>query len=117
MESSSAPVGTTRRREPTAVRTTQIGLLIASLGAFLVIFNLFGLGIVGIFLALGGAVLALPGGIGKGWYYAVALGAVVTGVSRLIAEGNEVLGGWLAVFGSVAVLIGAVLGFPGGDED
>ena len=33
-------------------------------------------------------------------------------LSRLIAEGSETLGGWLAVIGALAVLIGASLGYP-----
>jgi hypothetical protein len=94
------------------VRATQAGLLIASLGAFLVVFNLFGLAVAGIFLALGGAALAAPGGFGRTWFAAVALGAIIVAVSRLVADGPEVLGGWLAVLGSVAILVGATLGFP-----
>jgi len=95
------------------VRATQVGLLIASLGAFFVVFNLFGLGVAGIFFALGGAALAAPGGFGRSWFAAVALGAIVVAVSRLIADGgSEALGGWLAVLGSVAILVGATLGFP-----
>jgi hypothetical protein len=118
MAGSSAPIGRPARREPGVIRATQVGLLIASLGAFLIGFDLFGLGVVGIFLALGGAAVAAPGGLGRGWYAAVALGAIVAAVSRLIAEGSETLGGWLAVFGSLSVLIGAVLGFPvRSDED
>jgi hypothetical protein len=99
-------------REAGAERTTQVGLLIACLGAVLVLFNLFGLGVVGIFLALGGAAIAAPGGLGRGWYWAVGGGAIVVALSRLIAESSEVLGGWLAVGGSVAILLGTALGYP-----
>ena len=118
MEGSSAPVGRAARREPGAVRATQVGLLIAALGAVLVVFHPFGLGVVGIFLALGGAVLAAPGGFGRTWFAAVALGAIVVAVSRLIADGgSELLGGWLAVLGSVAILVGVTLGFPSRDAE
>jgi hypothetical protein len=112
MEGSSAPISKPTRTEPGVVRATQVGLLIASLGAFLVVFNLFGLGVVGIFLALGGAALAGAGGFGHGWYVAVGLGAIIVALSRLVADGPEVLGGWLAVAGSIAILIGTTLGFP-----
>jgi hypothetical protein len=112
MEGSSAPISRPARREPGVVRATQVGLLIASLGAFLVVFQIFGLGVVGIFLALGGAALAAPGGFGRTWFAAVALGAIVVVISRLVADSAELLGGWLAVMGSVAILIGATLGFP-----
>ena len=50
------------------VRLTQVGLLIACLGAVLVIFNLFGWAIAGLVLAAVGAVLAARGGLGHGWY-------------------------------------------------
>jgi hypothetical protein len=107
-----------RPRDAGAERATQIGLLVASLGALLVVFNLFGLGIVGLFLAAGGAALAAPGGAGHKWYIAVAGGAIVAILSRLIAEGSESLGGWLAVFGSIAILFGTSLGFPvKGDQE
>jgi hypothetical protein len=112
MEGSSAPVGAQTRPTEGTIRLTQVGLLVASLGAFLVVFDLFGLGVVGIFLTLGGAVLATPGGVRQGWWVAVLAGAIVVGLSKLIAEDSEVLGGWLAVIGAVTVLIGTTLGFP-----
>jgi hypothetical protein len=117
MESSSVPAETRARRDPSAMRATQIGLVIASIGAVLIIFDPFGLGVVGIFLAIGGALIAAPGNIGQGWFVALALGAIVAALSRLIADGNETLGGWLAVFGSAALLIGAILGFPSREEE
>jgi hypothetical protein len=112
MEGSGASVGVPARRDPGAVRLTQIGLLVASLGAVLVIFDFFGLGIVGLFLGVGGAIMAAPGGLGQKWYLAVAIGAVVMILSRLLAESAETLGGWLAVFAALAILIGTSLGFP-----
>lgn len=97
-------------RESGTVRATQAGLLIASLGAVLVIVGAFG--IVGLILGMIGAALALPGGFGKSWYWGVGGGAVVMVLSRLIAESAETLGGWLAVIGAVAILIGTSLGYP-----
>jgi hypothetical protein len=97
-------------RDLGAVRTTQAGLLIASLGAVMVIFGIFG--IAGLVLAVVGAVMAAPGGFGKSWYWAIVGGALVAVLSQLIAESAETLGGWLAVFGSVAILIGTSLGYP-----
>lgn len=110
MEGSTKAVS--RPRDAGAERATQIGLLVASLGAILIVFNLFGLGTVGLFLAAGGAALAAPGGAGHRWYIFIAGGAIVAILSRLIAEGNDSLGGWLAVIGSVAILFGTSLGFP-----
>ena len=59
-----------KRRDPNLVRLTQVGLLLASLGAVLVIFNPFSLGVVGLVLAALGTVLAARGGLGRpgsGW--------------------------------------------------
>jgi hypothetical protein len=76
------------------------------------VFDFFGLGVVGLFLGIGGAALAAPGGVGKRWFWAVAAGAVVMVLSYLIADSSQVIGGWLAVFGAVAVLTGTSLGYP-----
>ena len=97
-------------REPSTLRLTQAGLLIASLGAVMVIVGAFG--IAGLIVAAVGAALAAPGGFGKRWYWAVAGGVVVAILSRLIAESAEVIGGWLAVVGALAILIGTSLGYP-----
>ena len=101
-------------REPSVARVTQVGLLIASLGAAMVIFGI--LGVIGLFLAVGGAAMAARGGFGQGWYWAVAGGALVAVLSRFIAESAETLGGWLAVCGSLAILIGTSLGYPARNE-
>jgi hypothetical protein len=110
MEGSRIPA--VERRTTGTARITQVGLLIASLGAFLVIFDLFGLATAGLFLGAGGAALAAPGGAGKRWYICVAGGAVVAMLSRLVAESAETAGGWLAVIGALAILVGTCLGFP-----
>ena len=102
----------TARRDPATVRITRAGLLIASIGALMVVFNPFGLAIVGLVLAVVGAILAARGGLGQRWYWVLAGGAVIVVLSRLIAEGSETLGGWLAVIGCVGILIGASLGYP-----
>ena len=46
------------------MRLTRVGVLIAALGALLVVFDPFGLAIAGLVLAVVGAVLAARGGIG-----------------------------------------------------
>jgi hypothetical protein len=95
-------------RDTGTLRLTQAGLLIASLGAVIVILG----SIIGLFLAGIGAVMAAAGGLGERWYWLVAGGAIVVILSRLIAESAETLGGWLAVFGAIAILIGTSLGYP-----
>jgi hypothetical protein len=109
MEGTGVPMNVRERDEGT-LRLTQAGLLIASLGAVIVILGAFG--IAGLVLCGVGAVMAATGGLGKGWYWAVAGGAIVVILSRLIAESAETVGGWLAVFGAVAILIGTSLGYP-----
>jgi hypothetical protein len=116
MESSQQTVAMPRR-DPGAARAVQVGILIACLGAALTLFNLFGLAVVGLFLAAIGAVIAAPGGLGRGWYWAIVIGAVVMILSRLIADSHQTLGGWLAVAGCLTVLISSCLGFPSGDQD
>jgi hypothetical protein len=109
MEGTGVPMNVSERDTGT-LRLTQAGLLIASLGAVMVIVGVFG--VAGLVLCAVGAVMAAPGGLGKSWYWLVAGGAIVVILSRLIAEGAETLGGWLAVIGSVAILIGTSLGYP-----
>jgi hypothetical protein len=106
-----------KRRDPNLVRLTQAGLLIACLGAVLVIFNPFDLGIVGLVFAAVGTVLAARGGLGNGWYWVVAAGTIVAILSRLIAESSEVLGGWLAVISCLAIILAATAGYPTAEED
>jgi hypothetical protein len=106
-----------KRRDPNLVRLTQAGLLLACLGAVLIVFNVFGLATAGLVLVAVGAVLAARGGLGKGWYWVVAGGAILAILSRLIAEGSQVLGGWLAVIASLAILLGATVGFPSADDE
>jgi hypothetical protein len=107
MEGTGVPMNVSERDTGT-LRLTQAGLLIASLGAVIVIFG----SVVGLFLCAVGAVMAAPGGLGKSWYWLVAGGAIIAILSRLIAESTETLGGWLAVIGAVAILIGTSLGYP-----
>jgi hypothetical protein len=94
------------------VRLTRAGLLIAALGALLIVIDPLGLAVAGLVIAVVGAVLAARGGIGQTWYWMVAGGAALAVLSRLIAEGAQILGGWMAVIGCLLILIGASLGYP-----
>ena len=98
------------RRDQGVIRITQIGLLLAAIGALLVVFGL--IPMVGLVLTVVGAVLAARGGIGHSWYTAVAVGAALEVIARLVAEGAETLGGWLAVIASVTILCAVALGYP-----
>src|SRR3954454_4872535 len=115
MESSTGIVESPARQDPGTIRLTQVGLLIAAIGALMVVFGV--LGMVGLVMTVVGTVLAARGGIGHGWYTAVALGAGLEVIARILAEGSETLGGWLAVLASLMILIAVSLGFPTrGDE-
>jgi hypothetical protein len=100
------------RRDPGTVRLTRAAVAIAAIGALLVVINPFGLAVAGLVLAVVGAVLAARGGAGHTWYWMIAGGAALAVLSRLISEGSQVLGGWLAVIGCLLILIGASLGYP-----
>jgi len=105
------------RRDRGSIRLTQVGLLIAGAGALLVIFNLFGIAIVGLIMMVVGTLLAARFGIGRRWFTTLAIGAALGVVSRLVAESAETLGGWLAVIAVILVLIGVSLGYPTGEEE
>jgi hypothetical protein len=99
-------------RDPGTVRLTRAGVLIAAVGALLVVIDPFDLAVAGLVLAVIGAVLAARGGAGHTWYWMIAGGAAIAVISRLIAEGAQTIGGWLAVIGCLMIMIGASLGFP-----
>jgi hypothetical protein len=100
------------RHDPTTMRITRISLLVASLGGVLVIFDPWGLAVAGLVIAVVGTLVSARTGLGHRWYVQMVAGAVLLVLSRLIAEGAETLGGWLAVIGVLLILIGACLGYP-----
>jgi hypothetical protein len=110
VESSTGMMGVPARSDPSAIRITQAGLIIAAVGALMVVFGLFGM--VGLVMTVIGAVLAARTGLGHAWYTAVALGAGLEVIARLVAESAETLGGWLAVVASVIILCAVSLGYP-----
>jgi hypothetical protein len=110
MEGSAGLMEARARRDAGAIRITQVGLLVAAVGALLVVFGLFPM--VGLVMTVVGTVLAARGGIGHGWYTAIAAGAALEVIARLVAEGAETLGGWLAVAASIIILVGVSLGYP-----
>ena len=110
MESSTGAVERRADLDPGAIRLTQFGLVLAALGALLVVFGI--IPTVGLVLTVVGAVLAARGGIGHTWYTWVAAGAALEVIARLLAESSETLGGWLAVIASIVILCAVSLGFP-----
>ena len=110
MEGSTGLMGTPARRDPGVIRITQVGLLVAAVGAMFVVLSL--IPTVGLVMTVVGAVLAARGGIGHSWYTLVAAGAALEVIARLVAESSETLGGWLAVIASLMILCAVALGYP-----
>jgi hypothetical protein len=110
MESSTALMQARAERDPGVIRITQIGLLIAAVGALFVVFGV--LPTVGLVMTVAGAVIAARGGIGHGWYTTVAAAAALEVIARLVADSAETTGGWLAVIASVMILCAVSLGYP-----
>jgi hypothetical protein len=100
------------RHDPTTMRITRVSLLVASLGGILVIFDPWGLAVAGLVIAVAGTLVSSRAGLGHRWYSQIVVGAVLLVLSRLLAEGAQTLGGWLAVIGVLLILIGACLGYP-----
>jgi len=98
-------------------RVTQFALLIASLGAVVIMLGLFGAGVeIGALVAIAlGTVLAAPAGRGPegGWWSLLGSGALLSFAAPLVALASAGLGGLLALLGGICVLGGAALGFPG----
>jgi hypothetical protein len=117
MEGSTGLIGTRPRRDPGTLRLTQVGLLVAGLGALLMVFNIFGLAMVGLVLTVVGTLLAARGGLGSRWYTTLAIAAVLAVVGRLVAEGSETLGGWLAVIATLLILVSVSLGYPTSSDE
>src|SRR5438552_7892676 len=110
MEGSTSFMETPARSDPGTIRVTQIGLVLAAIGALFVVFGV--IPVAGLVMTVVGAVLAARGGIGHGWYTAIAAGAALEVIARLLADSSETLGGWLAVIASLMILCAVALGYP-----
>jgi hypothetical protein len=107
---------TARENTATEINMARVGLVLAALGALIVVLDLFGLGVVGLVLGVLGAVMAFQVGAGAGWYYGIAGGALLGIIAKLVAGPHQALGGWLAVIAALAILVGASLGYPASEE-
>jgi hypothetical protein len=101
------------------MRTLQISLLLAAVGAAVILLRLFGdvASFAGIFAIIAGTVLAAPyapppGAPGRGWWTMLAAGAVITTISAGVSFAAETAGGLGALVGCVLVVIAVALGFP-----
>lgn len=102
-------------------RLLQASLLIASIGAVVILLGLFGtaVSIAGLVAIALGTVLAAPAARdeGGGWWRLIAVGAALSVAGALLALVSETVGGLVAVLGGVAVITGSAIGFPIGRLD
>jgi hypothetical protein len=98
----------------------RIALVVAAIGAFIVVLGIFGTGfriacLVLIALAM---LVSLPlrPRDGGGWWWILAGGAVASIVGAIIAQPSATLGGVIALLGGIAVIISAAIGFPTQEE-
>lgn len=99
-----------------STRLVQILLALAGVSAFIVVTGVFGteVAVVCLVLIVAATVLTAPAarGHGGGWWVALAVGAALSVVAPLVAEGSDTLGGYMALVGGVTVVIAAAIGFP-----
>jgi hypothetical protein len=101
------------------MRVLQLSLLLAAVGAAVILLRLFGetASFAGLIAIVAGTVFAAPyapppDAPGRGWWTLLAGGAAITIVAAGLHFVTETAGGLLAVLGCVLVVIGVALGFP-----
>jgi hypothetical protein len=91
-------------------------LIIAAVGAIVVLLALFATGVrvaCLVLIALATLVtLPLRPSAGGGWWWLLAGGAAASIAGAIIAQPAATLGGVIALLGGVAVIVGAAIGFP-----
>ena len=94
----------------------RIALTAAALAALVVVLDIFSTGFriacLGVIVAA--TVLASPerSRSGGGWWWLLVSGAAASVLGAIVAQPSATLGGWLALLGGLAVMIGATIGFP-----
>lgn len=97
-------------------RLIQAALILAALGAVLILLAILGdtadlIGLAAILL--GTALTARVGRApGNGWWSLLASGALLSVIGALLSPASDAVGGLIALIGGVAVLVGAAFGFP-----
>ena len=96
-------------------------MVAAGIAALIVLVNLFSIGfrVVCLGVIVAATVLAAPNRRepGGGWWWVLATGALLSIGGAILAQPSMALGGWLALIGGLAVMIGAALGFPTREEE
>jgi hypothetical protein len=99
-----------------SVRVTQFSLIIAGVGAVLILLGILGTAASLIGLAavlIGTALSASAGRSGEdNWWSLLAIGATLSVIGALLSIASQSIGGLVALIGCVAVLAGAAFGYP-----
>jgi hypothetical protein len=99
----------------TSETALRIALVVAAIGALIVVLGLFGAAVRVVCLILIAAAtvfaLTLRAGRGDGWWWILAAGAVASIAGAIIAQPAATLGGWMALLGGLAVIVAAAVGF------
>lgn len=105
------------------MRVLQLSLLLAAVGALVILLRLFGetASFIGLVAIVAGTVLSAPyapppDAPGRGWWTMLAAGTAITLVAAGLSLVTDTAGGLLAVLGCVLVAIAVALGFPAARE-
>jgi hypothetical protein len=106
------------------MRSLQLSLLLAAVGALVILLRLFGdvASFVGLAGIVAGTVFSAPyapppSAPGRGWWTMLAVGAAITLAAAALTLVTETAGGLLAVLGCVLVAIAVALAFPTAESD
>jgi hypothetical protein len=92
----------------------QVTLVAAAIAAIFVLLNLLSTGfrIFCLIVIVAAAVVSSRRGRGQTWWWILVGGAAASVLGAIVSQPSTTLGGWLALLGGLAVVIGAIIGFP-----
>ena len=99
-----------------SARLLQASLLVAGVGAVVILLGVFGTAVD--VAALGaivlGTIFTAPAGrsTGGGWWPLLAVGMILSVLGALLAFATDSVGGLVALLGGILVVTGAAFGFP-----
>jgi hypothetical protein len=98
----------------------RVVLVVAALGALIVVLGFFGepIRIACLVLIAAASVATAPwrSSRGGGWWWILAAGATASIAGAILAQPAATLGGVVALIGGLAVIVGAAIGFPTDDS-
>jgi hypothetical protein len=100
----------------TSEQALRVALVVAAIGALIVVLGLFSapIRVVCLVLIAVATVIVAPwrSTRGGGWWWILAAGTIVSIVGAIVAQPAVTLGGVMALLGGLAVIVGAAIGFP-----